>query len=298
MNVVVIFPGQGAQAEGLGRPWRDHPAWELVERAAKVLDDDLERVLLDAPAAELTRTRPAQLAVLLSSLLAWEATAERQDTRPAAFAGHSMGQITALIAAGVLPFEEGIRVARHRAEATQLAADARPGGMAALLGATPEQAETACAGLEAWVANDNAPGQVVISGTPEGLATAEQRARDLGVRKVMALNVDGAFHTPLMTPAAEEFAAHLADAEMRATDTPVVSNADAVAYTDGEGWRDRLRAHLISPVKWRASQDTLAGFAGTWIEVGPGATLATMAKRSRPDVTVRNVSVPADLEKL
>src|SRR6185436_16474854 len=147
-------------------------------------------------------TREAQLAVLLNSLVSWEAA------RPCvgdvvAFAGHSLGQVTALIASGVLTLDDGVRFAARRAELTQAAADAHPGKMAALLGATPEQAGDACAAAPdaCWVANDNAPGQVVIAGTPDGLATASAAAKEVGVKRVTPLNVGGAFHTPLMADA-------------------------------------------------------------------------------------------------
>ncbi|MGH2685450.1 MAG: ACP S-malonyltransferase, partial [Actinomycetota bacterium] len=190
MGVAVVFPGQGTQRSGMGEPWRDHPAWTVVEQAEEALGERVGRLVIDAPPETLSRTREAQLAVLLTSLMAWEAA------RPAlngsvAFAGHSLGQVTALIAAGVLTLDDGVRFAARRAEVTQAAADHRPGKMAALLGATVEQAEDACTAAPdaCWLANDNAPGQAVIAGTPEGLEAAAERARELGVKKVMALNV-------------------------------------------------------------------------------------------------------------
>ncbi len=295
-RVVVVFPGQGAQAPGMGVAWRDHEAWALVELADKVLDRPVSTLLIDAPAEDLGRTENSQLSVLLASLLAWEAAKPQVQGNVVGFAGHSLGQITALIAAGALPLEDGLRLAARRAQVTQQAADSRPGRMAALLGATPEQAAESCEGVEGcWVANDNAPGQIVLAGTPEGVEAATERARELGVRKVMALPVGGAFHTPLMESAADALAPVLAEIEIRDTAVPVVSNSDARPYSDGEGWRSRLRDHLVRPVRWRQSMETLAGLAPAWVELGPGASLAAMAKRGQPDVTVRNISVPADL---
>lgn len=300
MQIAVIFPGQGAQAPGLGQPWADHPSWALVERAEKATGEQLAPLLLDAPADALTRTREAQLVVFLASLLAWDAAEEsvRANGDIVAFAGHSLGQITALVAAGAIGVDDGCRLAVARATATQRAADDRPGKLAALLGATPEQAEDACSAAPdaCWIANDNAPGQVVIGGTPEGLDAASARAREIGIKKVMPLNVGGAFHTPLMQAAADEFAAVLADAPFVDTTTPVLSNPDATPYTDGAGWPARLHEQLIRPVRWAATMPALAALgADTFVEVGPGTTLTSMAKRAHPEIARFNLATPSDL---
>lgn len=298
MSIAVIFPGQGAQAPGLGAPWTDHPAWALVERAEKATGERLAPLLLDAPADDLARTREAQLVVFLASLLAWEAARDQLEPATVGFAGHSLGQITALVAAGAIPFDDGCRLAVRRAQLTQDAADARPGRLAALLGATVDQAEEACAAAPdaCWVANDNAPGQVVIGGTPEGLDAAAVAAKELGVKRVIPLNVGGAFHTPLMQAAADGFAADLADAAFADTDVAVLSNTDAAPHTDAAGWPARLTDQLITPVRWAATMPALVSLgASTFVEVGPGTTLTSMAKRAVPDVGLRNVATPADL---
>ncbi len=301
MSVAVIFPGQGTQEPGMGLPWRDHPAWEVVERAEAALGEPLGRLVTDASAEELARTREAQLAVLLTSLVAWEAI--RDDLpAPAAFAGHSLGQVTALIAAGVLEVDDGVRFAARRAELTQQAADAHPGKMAALLGATLEQAEEACAAAPdaCWIANDNAPGQVVIAGTAEGVDAGTARARDLGVKKVMPLNVGGAFHTPLMRDASDGLARDvLPNVHLDAPSAPVVSNHDGNAYDDNGNWADRLAQHVTVPVRWRPSMETLAGLgASTCLEVGHGSMLAALAKRIPPKLPVQGVATPSDLPAL
>ena len=144
MSVAVIFPGQGTQEPGMATPWRDHPAWHVIDEAEAALGEKVGFLVTDATADDLARTREAQLAVLLTSLVVWEAMQPLPEI-PVAFAGHSLGQVTALIAAGVLPLEVGVRFAARRAELTQAAADRHPGRMAALLGATPEQADDACA---------------------------------------------------------------------------------------------------------------------------------------------------------
>jgi len=301
VGIAVVFPGQGTQQPGMALPWRDHPAWSVVEAAEAALGEPLGELVTTAPAEALTRTREAQLAVLLTSLVAWtalEPSLLELTPTPVAFAGHSLGQVTALIAAGVIGIDEGVRFAARRAELTQAAADAHPGKMAALLGATPEQAEQACTAAPdaCWVANDNAPGQVVIAGTPEGLEKAAAHAQEIGVRRVTALNVGGAFHTPLMLDATAGLEVEVAGMSFADPAAPVVSNDDAVAYTDTEGWRTRLPRHVSVPVRWRTTMETLTGLgATTFLEIGHGSMLAALAKRGAPGVTVRNIATPDDI---
>jgi [acyl-carrier-protein] S-malonyltransferase len=288
VGVAIIFPGQGTQQPGMATTWRDHPSWAIVERAESALDEPLGHLITDAPAESLTRTREAQLAVLVTSLVAWDALAPL-DEDPVAFAGHSLGQVTALIAAGALSLDDGVRFAARRAELTQAAADAHPGRMAALLGATLEQAEDACGAAPdaCWVANDNAPGQVVIAGTPDGLAAGSERAKELGVKRVTPLNVGGAFHTPLMHDASAGLAVELERVAFAIPSAPVVSNHDAHAYADGDGWRARLTDHVSVPVRWRSTMDTLVALGAT--------ELVDLAKRGAPGVAMRNVATPADV---
>ena len=294
MDTAVVFPGQGTQQPGMGLEWRDHPAWVVVERAEAGLGEPLAHLLLDAPAETLARTREAQLAVLLTSLVIWEAARESVHS-PVAFAGHSLGQVSALIASGVLAIEDGVQLAARRAELTQAAADAHPGKMAALLGATPESAVDACSVTpdSCWLANDNAPGQVVIAGTPEGLETALAHGKEIGIKKAVPLNVGGAFHTPLMQDATDGLVPVLAGLEVHDPVAPVISNDDGQAYPAGEGWRERSARHVSVPVRWREAQLTLAGLgATTLLEVGHGSMLSGLARRTIPDVAVIGLSNP------
>ena len=295
--MAILFPGQGTQTPGMGQPWRASPAWNVVERAEAALDLPLAHLLLDATAEELSRTREAQLSVLLASLMAWDALRDRIEA-PVAFAGHSLGQITALIASGSLNLADGVALAVARADCTQASADATPGRMAALIGADVEVAEKACTDGDAWVANDNAPGQVVIGGTAEGIETATARAGDLGVRRVIALDVGAAFHTPLMQAAADALAPVLSSTPFAAPSAPVISNTDARPYAGADGWPQRLVDHLISPVRWRSTLETLAEMgSNAFIEVGPGNVLSGLAKRTvGAAVTLRSVTVPTDAE--
>jgi [acyl-carrier-protein] S-malonyltransferase len=282
----------------MGVPWRDHPAWSVVVRAEAALGEPLAPLLLAESTEDLTRTRDVQLAVLLTSLVTWEAVRDVLPP-PLAFAGHSLGQVTALIAAGALTLEDGVRLAARRAELTQAAADHHEGRMVALMGADPEQVAEACAAAqgECWLANDNAPGQIVIAGTASGVQLAAKAASEAGVRRVVPLPVGGAFHTPLMQDAADELAGVLADVDFAAPSAPVVSNADAVPYTDGDGWRTRLVEHLVSPVRWRPSMTTLVSelSAGTLVELGYGSTLSGLAKRCVPGTPLSTIGSPADI---
>jgi [acyl-carrier-protein] S-malonyltransferase len=297
LTIAIVFPGQGTQQPGMGAVWRDHSAWQVIDEAEAAFGEPLAHLVLDAPAEQLARTREAQLAVLLTSLVAWEAIRGSVD-QPVAFAGHSLGQVTALIASGALPLAAGVQFAARRAELTQAAADAHPGRMAALLGATLEQAEEACAAAPdaCWIANDNAPGQVVIAGTPDGVDTASARAKEIGVKRATPLNVGGAFHTPLMRDAAAALPGELEAVKFSSPGAPVVSNHDARAYDDGDGWRSRLPDHVAVPVRWRSSMETIAALgATTFLEVGHGTMLAGLAKRTVPEVTVIGIATPDDV---
>jgi len=300
VRVAMVFPGQGTQAPGMGAPWQDHPAWKVLDEAERALNEPLRSLVLDAPAEQLARTRDAQLAVLCTSLVAWEALRPLAH-EVVAFAGHSLGQVTALVASGALGLDDGVRFAARRAELTQRAADEHPGRMAALLGASVEQATDACASAPdaCWIANDNAPGQIVIAGTPNGVETAIGRAKELGVRRATTLNVGGAFHTPLMASAAEGIASALQTVPFAVPNAPLVSNHDGAAYAESSGWPTRLADHVTVPVRWRTSMETLADLgADAFVEVGYGSMIAGLAKRTVPDVPVYSCSNPDDLATL
>jgi len=300
VTYAVIFPGQGAAVPGAGHTWVDQPAWQVVREAEAATGRPLARLLLDAEADELATTGASQMAVLLGSLVAWHALSGVLPGPPVAFAGHSLGQITALLAAGGVSPAEGYRLATRRADASQRSADARPGRMAALMGTDPDAVAALCAEVtDAWVANDNAPGQVVAAGTPGGVDALAERARAAGVRKVMPLAVGHAFHTPLLADAADDLGPTLASTSFRATDIPIVTNTDAAPADDPATWPGLLARHLVEPVRWRETQLALVGMgATTFVEVGPGRVLAGLAKRTVPDVTVHNVATPDDVAAL
>ncbi len=294
------FPGQGSQRPGMGRPWADHESWELVEEASEYADRDVARLLLDADAEELRDTRNAQLTTFVSSLMVLDAV-ERLGIEPSYCAGHSLGEYTALTASGALSFDDGVRLVCERADAMHQAGLDNPGTMAAVLGLDDDQVEVACrrADNDVWVANFNAPGQVVIAGSREGVVAASMVAKELGAKKVMSLQVSGAFHTPFMAPARDRLRKAIAEASPRDTEVPVVSNVDSLAHNTGQAWASLLSAQLSSPVRWKHCLLTLAelgvnGFA----ELGPGGVLTGMAKRTVDTARTISVSTPEDLDKL
>lgn len=284
----------------MGRPWREHESWELVEEASAISGRDIGRLLLDADADELKDTRNAQLTTFVSSLMVLDAV-ERLGIEPSVCAGHSLGEYTALTANGSLGFDDGVRLVMERGDAMHDAGAASPGVMSAVLGLDDDQVEVACrrADGDVWVANFNAPGQVVIAGAPEPLSRAASHAKDLGAKRVMALPVSGAFHTPFMNPARDRLRAAIAQARPRDSDVPIVSNVDALNHQRGDEWASLLSAQLCSPVRWKHSLLELArqGVAG-YAELGPGGVLTGMVKRTVEGARTISVSTPDELDSL
>lgn len=293
------FPGQGSQRPGMGESWTGHPSWEVVDEASALSGRDVAYLLTGAGDDELRQTANAELATFVLSLVALDAI-ERVGLAPTVCAGHSLGEYSALAASGAITFEDGVRLVCERGEAMQDAADENPGTMAAILGLEDSDVESACAEIDdVWIANYNAPGQVVIAGTQQGVDAASDAARAIGARKVSALNVAGAFHTPLMSPAASRLRKALSATRFLLPEVPVVANLDARAHRGAGEWRSLLAGQLCSPVRWRQSLQTLGGLGTTCaVEVGPGGVLAALAKRGLPGVTTLGVSTPDDIDVL
>jgi [acyl-carrier-protein] S-malonyltransferase len=292
------FPGQGSQRPGMGRAWRQHPSWEVVEEASHVTGRDVAHLLLDAEQDELTPTANAQLATFVLSLVVLDAI-ERVGVEPSMCAGHSLGEYTALVASGALGFDEGLHLVAERGDAMHHAAEERPGTMAAVLGADDDAVEAACQRAEGdvWVANYNAPGQVAIAGDGDAVTLAGSIAKELGARKVVAFPVAGAFHTAFMAPARSRLRKALADTPFGAPDVTVVANVDARAHPEAEDWPGLLSAQLCSPVRWRQSLETLAELGATrLVEVGAGGVLTALARRTLPEAEARAVATPDDLD--
>jgi [acyl-carrier-protein] S-malonyltransferase len=284
----------------MGHAWVEHPSWEVAAEASDIAGRDLTSLLLDAPMEELTRTANAQLATFVMSLVVLDAV-ERLGLFPAACAGHSLGEYTALVASGALSLSDGTRLVIERGDAMNAAAEEQPGTMAALIGIADDDAEAACQRAEddVWVANYNAPGQVVIAGTKQGVATATDRAKELGARKVLPIPVSGAFHTQLMLPARARLRQALEEVDFHSPEVPVMANVDARVHTDPSEWPGLLSSQLCSPVRWRQTLEALSGRGATLLaELGPGGVLTGMVRRTIPDVRGVAVAVPADLDKL
>ncbi len=284
----------------MGAPWTNHPAWAVVEKVSEATGRDVASLLTEADAETLKATRNAQLAAYTLSLVTlYAARSNGLEYVPVgAVAGHSLGEYTALVAAEAMPADAGARLVAARGEAMQSAADAAPGTMAAVLGLEPDLVRQACEGVDgAWPANDNAPGQIVIAGTAEGVERAGEAARALGAKRVMALPVGGAFHSPLMAPAQARLDAALDSAHFHDTAIDVVANVDAAAHRTG--FADLLSRQLTAPVRWRETLATMQQMGVThFLELGPGSELSGMVKRSVEQSTRANVATPDDLEKL
>lgn len=298
--IVFTYPGQGSQAPGMGSAWADHPSWELVEEASEAADRDVAALLLDTDAEELTMTSNAQLATFVTSMVVLDAVS-RLGAEAVAHAGHSLGEYSALTAAGALDFGDAVRLVDERGDAMQSAADEQDGTMAALLGLDDDQVDIACqrAAGDVWIANYNAPGQVVIAGVPDDLDRACEIAKQLGAKRAMRLPVGGAFHTPLMAPARDRLRKAIDQVEFRAPEQPVYANVDGVAHAEAGDWPDLLGAQLCSPVRWRQTLRNLEtdGFT-TYVELGPGTVLTGLVKRTVKSGNRINIATPADLDGL
>lgn len=300
VTIAFTFPGQGSQAPGMGAAWQQHPSWELVGEASEASERDVESLLLDADAEELRQTRNSQLATFVMSMVILDAV-ERTGVEPAFHAGHSLGEYSALTASGALAFDDAVRLVTERGNAMQAAADAEAGTMAAVLGLDDDKVETACNRTDGdvWVANYNAPGQVVIAGRSDAIEAAAVEAKELGAKRVMPIKVGGAFHTPFMSPARDRLRKAIVDVDIRDPHRPVFANVDALAHTSGEDWAQLMGAQLTSPVRWRQTLHALDEAGATvFLELGPGTVLTGMAKRTLSGTTNISVSSPEHVDQL
>ena len=284
--VALLFPGQGSQFVGMGRSLAaSNPvASATYEEADDALGFALSRVAWEGPESELTLTHNAQPAILVHSIAVHRVLADRlTDVKFAA--GHSLGEFSAYVAAGSLSLADALRTVRRRGELMLRAGQDRPGSMAALLGLADDAVDRVCAeasaeGGECVAANYNAPGQIVISGDTATLKRAIELAKAAGARRVLPLNVSGAFHSPLMTVATPGLAAQLDTVELRAPRFPIVSNVTAAPVSDVVVARRLLLEQLTAPVRWAASMQAMVK-AGVrqFIELGPGNVLCGLLKR-------------------
>jgi len=310
-NVAFVFPGQGSQSVGMaaGLAAASPAAAAVFEAADAALGEAISRLAWDGPEEALNRTENAQPALLATSMAYLAAIRERWDAvgapRPAPrfAAGHSMGQYSALVAAGSISLEDGVRLVRERGRQMQASGAGRDGAMAALIGlddgALPELVARASAHGVFGVANRNAPGQVVVSGERAAIEAGAEIARELGAKRAIVLPVSVAAHSPLMAEAAEGMRGVLAEVDFADPEPPLLANADARPITTAAGARAELVEHLTAGVDWvRAVESMAAAGVPTFIEVGPGRVLTGLIKRIAPDAEAVALDDPAAADRL
>ncbi len=303
MSLALIFPGQGSQHVGMATALTGFApeAADVLRTADEVLGFPLSRLMAEGPDNDLTATKNAQPALLTHSVAVLRTVQERLG--PVSFAaGHSLGEFSAHVAAGTLSFEDALNAVRLRGELMFETGLTRPGAMAAILGLGDHVVEDVCTRVEAGVcvpANFNTAGQVVVSGDVAGVEQAMELARDAGAKRVVRLQVSGAFHSPLMEPVAEGLRAHLEGITFHDPDYPVVSNATATAVTNGAVARELLVKQLTSPVRWSASVESMvAAGADRFLEVGPGKVLSSLNRRIAQGLPCSPLGEPADFPAL
>lgn len=291
-----LFPGQGVQREGLGRPWRDTPSWPVVHTVSEAAGLDVAELLLETPTERLGRTDLAQITVFTASLLSWfEFQRLYPDTTVTAFAGHSLGEYTALVASGALGVADGGRLVGLRGRAMAHISRQSPGAMAAVMGGSSAQVEEFTGrlregGVNVWVANLNSPQQTVIAGSPDSIRAGAEPAREAGWR-YQILPVSAACHTEHMAPAALALEKALTSTHFAAQHRPVVANTDARPHTAGREWPALCLRQLVHPVRWVDSLVALRSLGCHRImDFGPGRTMAGLARRTLPDLPVTAVT--------
>ncbi|MBQ8916045.1 MAG: ACP S-malonyltransferase [Alistipes sp.] len=289
MKKVYVFPGQGAQAVGMGKDlYEQHDEVRaMFERANEVLGFRITDLMFAGTPEDLKQTKVTQPAVFLHSV----AMAKALGVEPAAVAGHSLGEFSALVVSGALSFEEGLRLVAKRAQAMQAACEAVPGTMAAVLNLADEEVERICAETEGVVvaANYNCPGQLVISGEVAAVEAACVKCKEAGARRALVLPVGGAFHSPLMEPAREELARAIAEAEFTTPRCPIYQNVDAEPHTNPEEIKQNLIAQLTAPVRWTQIVRRMVADGYTdFTELGPGAVLQGLIRKVSTEVAVES----------
>ena len=291
MKHAYVFPGQGAQYPGMGKDLYEKSveARELFDRANKILGFNITEIMFNGTADELKQTKVTQPAVFLHSVI----LAKVLGVKPDAVAGHSLGEFSALVVAGALSFEDGLKLVSKRALAMQACCEQQPGGMAAILGMEDEVVEKCCDTIDGVVvaANYNSPGQIVISGANEAVDKACEQLKEAGARRALRLPVGGAFHSPLMEPARVELEKAIAEVEFHTPSCPIYQNVDAQPQSDSEVIKRNVIAQLTAPVRWtQSAKNMIADGIDTYTELGPGNVLQGLIKKVNAEVEVESKS--------
>lgn len=287
-----VFPGQGSQFSGMGKDLYENNAQAraLFDKANEILGFEITKVMFEGTDEELKQTNVTQPAIFLHSVILVSTVA---DFAPEMVAGHSLGEFSALVAAGALSFDDALRLVAQRAAAMQRACELTPSTMAAVLGLDDEKIEQICASVEGKVvvaANFNCPGQVVISGSHEGVRLAGEKLKEAGAKRVLPLPVGGAFHSPLMEPAREELAAAIENTQFTEPRCPIYQNVNAQAATDVATIKANLISQLTAPVRWTQSvKNMVADGATEFVECGPGKVLQGLVKKIAPEAATAAV---------
>lgn len=289
MKKAYVFPGQGSQFTGMGKDLYENSerAKALFDKANEILGFSITDIMFEGSAEELKQTKVTQPAVFLHSVI----LAEVLGVEPQAVAGHSLGEFSALVVAGALSFEDGLRLVAKRAMAMQKCCEAQSGAMAAILALEDEVVEQICDQTEGVVvaANYNCPGQLVISGASESVDAACEKLKAAGARRALRLPVGGAFHSPLMEAAREELEQAIAEVEFHTPKCPIYQNVDAKPQSDPEQIKQNLIAQLTAPVRWtQIMREMVADGVDSFVELGPGAVLQGMIKKLGAQVEVES----------
>ena len=291
MKQAYVFPGQGAQFSGMGKDLYETnaEAKALFDKANEILGFNITEIMFSGTADELKQTKVTQPAVFLHSVI----LAKVMNIQPAAVAGHSLGEFSALVAAGALSFDDGLRLVAKRAMAMQKCCENQPGGMAAILNLDDAVVEQVCAEIDGVVvaANYNCPGQLVISGADEAVNEACTKLKEAGAKRALRLPVGGAFHSPLMEAARAELEQAIAEVEFNTPICPIYQNVDAMPHTDAESIKANLIAQLTAPVRWtQIAKNMIADGVEAFTELGPGNVLQGLIKKVDANAVVESIA--------